>query len=384
MPKTKRILFVQFANPAGYPPLLHSSLILAENGWEVLFIGVRSFGTEPLKIKFHENIKAITLNYKPSGFSQKLQYLWYCILVTFFSMRFRPKFIYASDLLSCPIGYFLKRRGFKVVYHEHDFPTTEKASIFLKWAFAARRKLAGIADLCVLPNQKRVEKFLLETQTTRPVYCVWNCPMLREVAPQKVGALDEKKLSILYHGTIVPCRVPMTLIEALSLLPKLVNLKIIGYEPIGAIGYVNQILSRARELGIECQIQIAGPLNRGKILEVSENFDVGISFTSLDKDDINMQELVGASNKAFDYLACGLALLVSDILAWKKTFVETGYGLTCDVKDPKSIAESLEWFLSHKNEMLRMGEKGKQHILSDWNYEKQFKPVLEFITQNSA
>jgi hypothetical protein len=44
-------------------------------------------------------------------------------------------------------------------------------------------------------------------------------------------------------------------------------------------------------------------------------------------EDINMQAMVGASDKAFDYLACGLALLVSDLPDWRAIYVEAGYGL---------------------------------------------------------
>ena len=33
----KRVVYVQYTNPAAYPPLEHSSRILADAGWQVLF-----------------------------------------------------------------------------------------------------------------------------------------------------------------------------------------------------------------------------------------------------------------------------------------------------------------------------------------------------------
>ena len=86
--------------------------------------------------------------------------------------------------------------------------------------------------------------------------------------------------------------------------------------------------------------------------------------------------MVGASNKVFDYLASGLALLVSDLPEWKETYVEPGYGLACNPDDPQSIASALERFLKHPTEMREMGERGRQKILKEWNYEQQFMPVL--------
>ena len=40
----RRILYVQYTTPAGYPPLEHSSRILADRGWEVQFLGSGASG----------------------------------------------------------------------------------------------------------------------------------------------------------------------------------------------------------------------------------------------------------------------------------------------------------------------------------------------------
>ena len=54
-------------------------------------------------------------------------------------------------------------------------------------------------------------------------------------------------------------------------------------------------------------------------------------------EDINMQNMVGASNKPFDYMACGLPLLVTDLPEWTSTFVEPGYARACNPDDTDVI-----------------------------------------------
>jgi hypothetical protein len=54
----------------------------------------------------------------------------------------------------------------------------------------------------------------------------------------------------------------------------------------------------------------------------------------MDTGDLNEQAMAGASNKPFDYLACGVPLLVSDLLDWRMMFVKPGYGLACNRKIP--------------------------------------------------
>jgi glycosyltransferase involved in cell wall biosynthesis len=95
----------------------------------------------------------------------------------------------------------------------------------------------------------------------------------------------------------------------------------------------------------------------------------------------NLRFLTGASNKVFDYLACGLALLVSDLPDWKQMYVEPGYGLACNPNDPASIAAALRWYLDHPVEMREMGDRGRQRILTEWNYETQFKPVKNYMSK---
>jgi spore maturation protein CgeB len=60
-------------------------------------------------------------------------------------------------------------------------------------------------------------------------------------------------------------------------------------------------------------------------------------------------------------------------------YVEPGYGVACVAEDPASIAEALKWFLTHPQERKEMGERGRQRIATDWNYERQFASVRELL-----
>ena len=107
---------------------------------------------------------------------------------------------------------------------------------------------------------------------------------------------------------------------------------------------------------------------------------MGLALMPKESDDLNEQAMAGASNKPFDYLSCGLALLVSDLPDWRTIYVETGYGLTCDPGDSESIATALGWFRNHPFRMSAMGERGRRKIATDWNYEMKFSPVLERVS----
>jgi len=96
---------------------------------------------------------------------------------------------------------------------------------------------------------------------------------------------------------------------------------------IGSPGYVKLLQTEAARLGLSATTGISWPVETVRIcLKQCRQAHVGLAFMPLSSDDPNEQAMVGASNKPFDYLACGLALLVSDLPDWQKMFVETGCG----------------------------------------------------------
>ena len=92
-------------------------------------------------------------------------------------LRFR------SSCLSCRMVGSESSSTCEVVYHEHNSPDLDQTSTwFMRQVFAYRGKLALEADVCILPQQARLQRFLKTTGRVKPAYCVWNCPRLDEMA----------------------------------------------------------------------------------------------------------------------------------------------------------------------------------------------------------
>ena len=377
-----RILYVQYTNPAGYPPLEHSSRILAERGWQVLFLGTGAHGADALEFPAHPNITVRRWKFQQPGLWQKLHFLAFNDWVLITALRWKPKWIYASDPFACPVALLLRSIGFRVLYHEHDSPNPEvrgqrpevsERSLFQRFLLWTRRKLAQCADLCVLPNERRVEVFKQQTGTSRPVICVWNCPARAEALVQPEKSADE--LILFYHGSIVPDRLPVSVIYALADLPSSVRLRIAGYETVGHTGYVRELEEFADSRGVGSRFEYLGSLSREALLPETRKAHVGLALMPIKAKDVNLQAMVGASNKPFEYMACGLALLVSDLPDWNAMFVDPGFARACDPQDPESIASALRWFIENPVKTRDMGERGRKQVLDEWNYETQFEAV---------
>ncbi len=312
-----------------------------------------------------------------------LHYTLYFFWLLWWTIRFKPRFIYASDILSTPIAYILSFfSSVQVIYHEHDTPLPKKQSrFFVQYCHFFRYRLARRAFLCLIPNQTRTEIFRAEMGGITNIRTVWNTPSISEVVNQKDLHSNSNKTDfwIIFHGSIGPVQVSSSLLKALTSLPETVKLRIVGYETIGHTGYKNYLYNIACELGIVHRIEILDSLPRFQLLKVTQMNDLGLVLFPMKSENINIRYMVGASNKPFDYLACGLPMLTSNLQDWNEMYVDPGYGLACDSDDPQSIAAAIEWCLNHREEMIEMGKRGRHRIINDWNYEKQFDPVLELV-----
>ncbi len=205
--------------------------------------------------------------------------------------------------------------------------------------------------------------------------CVWNCPGLYEV-PASPRALSQPPVWVLYHGSIVPERLPPVVLDALALLPESVHLRVVGYETIGASGYVAQLRRKAESLGLAGRVEFLKPVSRQDLFASTMRSDIGLALIPARSSDLNFEAMTGASNKVFDYLACGLPVIVSDLPEWREMFVVPGYGLlACDPGDPESLAAAIRWFVENPAQMRSLGNAGRRRILEEWNYDNLFQPV---------
>jgi glycosyltransferase involved in cell wall biosynthesis len=393
----KRILYVQYTNPANYPPLEHSGLILSRKGWDVSFLGVQSEG-ESNKLAFPEPLvsrQSLWKNQYP-GVRQKLQFAAFTLASLWRTICQRPSWVYCSDLMSCPAAWLIGRfTRCRVLYHEHDSPETgcqrsqvrsqapdlrSRTSWLQRFLLWTRKRVGLKADLVVLPNEKRLEMFGHSTGRRKISLCVFNCPRKEELLIQKREPKGQRILRLAFHGSINRDRLPSAVLEAMSRFPGRVHLSVVGYETLGSKGYMTSFLQAAERLGLKKAVKYVGALPlRNDTLESASRCDVGLAFMPMQGGDVNMANMTGASNKPFDYLACGLALLVSARSDWEEMFVRPGYGLSSDPDDMDSVAKCLQWFLDHPAETREMGERGRKRIFGEWNYEAQFAPVLKVM-----
>jgi hypothetical protein len=381
----KRIFYVQYANPAAYPPTINGAHILAEMGWEVRVYGTHFESSKDLEFPPHELIRVECEPLSAPGLRLRVAYALFLFKAVGKALFWRPDWIYVCDNLASPAGWLLKkvfRR--RVLYHEHDDPRQVKESHFMKVIIFFRRSLARGCDFTILPQRRRQEIFLEETGTLRPSLFVPNCPRAVEVAK---GASPERgfnnRLGIYFHGSINPNMVPKALVVGAIRSGVPVHLRVVGYETESSAGWSRQ-LQEAGAGSDMVTVELVGPVSRDKLHAQMAGMHVGwVNFQMSDGGpNCVMKHLAGASNKAFDYMAAGLALMVPNDPEWADFY--STCSMACDSEDAERIAEILRMSYECPAGTRALGEAGRRLVRDAWNYDAVFSQVVDKMTEISG
>jgi glycosyltransferase involved in cell wall biosynthesis len=369
-----RVLYVQYTNPGAYPPLVRGASLLAESGAEVLMLGTRVRDTDALNAKSANDIEVRLTDEPPEGWRLKAHYGRYAAWVAREAAAWQPDWIYASDLLSAPIALALAAlTRARVVYHEHDAPSDDRPSWIIKRYLDARRRLVRDADLVVTPNADRSAR-LAALGGGREVLTVWNCPRRPTRRPPFAQANDV--LRVIYRGSVNPARLPLAAVDAVARADPPATLDVAGYETVGSRGYLAALADHASRLGVGYRVRVLGTISEDELGVICEQCDIGLALMPIASSDENMCHMAGASNKAFEYLSCGVTPLVSELPDWRQMFVAPGCALVCNPADVESIAGAFRWAAGHRDAVRAMAARGWERLRLDWNYESQFAPVL--------
>jgi glycosyltransferase involved in cell wall biosynthesis len=371
---TGRVLFLHFGQAELVPPVMHASSLLVERGWSVRIIALDDPEYCGVRAAADDRLQLVTLPAARPGLAQKALYARFLAVAGANALRWRPDWVYVSNPLAAPAGALVRLlAAARLVYHEHDAPA-EAAGAFMRLCNRARARLTSRADLVVVPSAGRQDLLPPRDRELLPPLVVWNCPRRREALRPRPRTA--RRLRVIYQGSLGPDRLPVPVLEALAQLPGS-SLRVVSYRTFDSDRHVRVLTEEAARLGV--QVEFMRPVPRPDLFALCQECDVGLSLLPLLAVDPNVACAAGASNKAFDYLACGLPILVPTLPEWEELFVQPGYARACDPDDATSILAALRWFAEHPDEAAAMGERGRQKILADWNYESQFARVLSVL-----
>jgi len=249
-------------------------------------------------------------------------------------LRFKPDLVIANDWRALPIAYAAKQAcKARIIYDSHEFASEEFADSW-RWRLLARRHVVRIeqryireTDAVMTVSDGIADALAARYGLVRPTV-ISNTPAWQETAFRPTG----DRITVLYHGAIVPRRGLETLIESVPLWPASFRLVIRG----PAQGGFDQQL-RALAGGTGGRVTFEPAVAPDQVVPTAAQADIGIFLLS----NSTTHARFAMPNKIFEYIQAGLMVISSDLGEIRKVVETAGCGLLLDRDTPQAIAACL-------------------------------------------
>lgn len=272
------------------------------------------------------------------------------------------------------VGIFLQLLTQKpVIYDNHDpyveaiyqrewLPTSLRPVISWLFNFVEKfiaNKLAAI----IIANEAQQARF-------PHAVLLRNYPDLKSFEQTFRQNSKRKSDHIVHAGTLTEARGVFELIEIAKLLAsKQIRLLVLG--PFANKGLETEIKQTVCQLGLQKLVNFEGRVPHNKIISGLMEASVGlIPFRPV------ANHFMIVPTKLFEYMACALPVVASDLPPIRQYVEEIECGLLVPPENPQAFAEAIEYLLSHPEEAGRMGQNGRRAVLEYYNWEVEKKKLL--------
>jgi glycosyltransferase involved in cell wall biosynthesis len=206
----------------------------------------------------------------------------------------------------------------------------------------------------------------------------YNFPNLDFFPPPQPCA---KRFDVVYRGGLSERAGTFVLLDAMKQLAKErstpANLLLIGYPDNAAAG--EELRARIRALGLESSITIQGRIAHERMAEALSHARIGVCpLQPIPKFLLNIPV------KVFEYWACGLPVVASDLPPIRPFFRNGQTGLLFEPGCAAELAQRIGWLLDHPDAAAKMGKQGRVSVEERFNNQREIHKLHAFVMQIAA
>lgn len=277
----------------------------------------------------------------------------------------------------------LAHKGRRVVYDIHEFyaarfgmwglpqPVARPLrALFTAYEQAAIRRFSGIVTVTGTMATRFAKHY-------RDHAVVNNVPDLERLSGLDLKEGKDPGICVYTSGTHSSHRNCMQTIEAmpavLEAFPGTVFRFVGSYQPDD---FRRQLGERAQQLGVQANLILDGKLPWLENFRRTAKAQIGCVFY-----EDNENNRVTMPNRVFEYMVCGVAVIVHDFPELRNLVEQTGCGIVVDSADPQSIARGLTGMMGSAEQLQRMGDLGRQAIHSRYNFAQECREMVALYSR---
>jgi glycosyltransferase involved in cell wall biosynthesis len=294
-----------------------------------------------------------------------------------------PSVIYAWEPFAfaafCRAGAI--RRRIPMIYHLHELPEGDSSAASMQtWVRRYALKRARIADAMVFPEANRAAHYLRAAGDSRPAIVVPNCPArdFLAIAETEIAAMAERRRrsrELIYVGLMAGDHSNLEAVRALEYLPG-ARLQLIGR---AGESFARELRQAAADLNAGERLAMPGSLPHTDFAARASRASIGLAmYKPVSK---NLEYIASATNKLFEYAACGLPVIVPDLPNYRDFLCGEEWVAYADPYEPRSIAKAAESLLADRGGYARRSVAARRYFTERYHYERVFEPLLARIRE---
>jgi glycosyltransferase involved in cell wall biosynthesis len=380
--RIKRIVTGIYIDPDFFPPTINAILNFAEVSDEVIVVSRNNNRDDfpfPPNVILKKTGRFCTVREMENQpiVVKAIEFLKFTFQLSRYSLHKKCELVVLYDHLAL-FSFFLFKRFLpkkKVWYHNHDMPIKE---------LIQKRTIGGLAASCEgkamkhidffsIPSRERLE-FYSHVSDRIPVFIIPNYPSLKVYGDLSIRE-PKKGFRIIYQGFIGEGHSLEEMLQCIAAVKDQLPIQLILKGSVRE-DYKKKLDSLATALAIDAQVVWIGigPYRELPLLTCQCRVGIGIN---KNQDIVNRNQGT-ASNKIYEYAACGLPVIVYDNPQFRQYLGEYPWVFFSD-----GSVNSLCKILSDiYQSAIDFGKLARESFEEGLNFETVFLPFLEQVTES--
>lgn len=374
----KTLVIGIYGHPEYYPPTLNAIEQLSTI-YDTIIIVHRNFlvpswsyPSNCYLVSFEEYVD-VKLIEKKSIISKLLYFSNFTMMLAKEIKKNKPTHVLLYDYFPM-LSYYLIRpfisKKIKFWYHNHDVSEANKSRKYsLGWcAVKAEKGMFKYLSFFTYPSKERLAHFNVKSFTGISLHLP-NYPSIAVYDQYKSNYTQCETVKLIYQGTVSSGHGLEQIANFIAVNNKNINLHIAGRTPEN----FKQLLTVSLN---DFRLQLEGYVPYKELPKLTESCHIGIAINI--PMGIIYQTGGAASNKIYEYAACGLPILYYDNEHYNEYLSQYEWAFATDLSEDsleqciKKITENYD-FLSNK---------AKQDFRETFNFEKVFTPMKNYLKNN--
>jgi len=375
-----KVCMLTSVHPPFDPRIFHKEAqTLVQAGYEVTLIAPHD--------KKSENVDGVQIMGLPRykrRFYRPLN--WWRILRM--ALRQKADVYHFHDPELLPIGLWLQWwTGRPVVYDAHEhYPDT---ILVREWILLPARKpisslfnfielhLGALFSAVAVADDEVEARF---QKVSSRVVKLYNFPLQHIFRTEQNAEAEsfERPNSVVHVGLLSKERGVWIMLDAISDLINIYNLDLtltlVGRP--SSLTLEKQVKNCVQARGIASHIELVGQVSHVEVPRYTRRARVGwVPWQPVEKHCKNIP------TKMFEYMACGLPIVASDLPPIRRFIAESACGILVNATNAHEHAEAILYLLDHPDEAQRMGENGRKAVKEKYNWESEGRKLLRLYEE---